>query len=370
MPVFSKHPIRIEPYFGYRSQTKLYISGRALRSGKAGFEVGGRWQAMRTMIAQFASREVANLPVTLEIACPKGAERRHSSITDTEGFVRFEIDLDDWQFPAQPTWEAVSLHWHNDTLAQSISGHVLAPGKGTPLGVISDIDDTIIETGITGNVRAVLRNWQRVLAQLPEERLQVPDADVFYSALGGKRVRETGSPKASGDHPSPNPPLTKRPFFYVSSSPWNLYSYLVAYKKARGLPLGPVALRDWGLNRETFGSSSHGAHKRHAIDKILATYPDMKFALIGDDTQGDLVAFSGISTDYPERIAAVFIRTAGDEFTPEEVAAKAAIEATGIPLWLGPDFATGKSFLAATGLDKDRDATHIVRTLNAGSRAN
>ncbi|GAA4642354.1 App1 family protein [Pontixanthobacter gangjinensis] len=362
---FSNHPVRVEPYFGYRSQTTLHVSGRALRSAKAKFAAGGRRQAMRTMISQFVSHEVPGLPVTLQLTCPKGAAHSHLATTDAEGFVRFEIELDDWRFPPAPTWEAVSLHWNDGASSQSVNGHVLAPGEGTQLGVISDIDDTIIETGITGNVRAILRNWKRVLAQMPEERAQVPDADIFYNALGGNAPPMPGLRRSSDEHPAP----TDRPFFYVSSSPWNLYSYLVAYKKVRGLPLGPIALRDWGLNRETFGSGSHGAHKRRAIEKILATYPAMQFALIGDDTQGDLTAFNGIVTDYPDRIAAIFIRTAGEQFSPEEALAKANIEASEVPLWLGPDFSTGEEFLNATGLDKDSDATHIVETIESKLKA-
>ncbi len=359
MPFLPTSSVRIQPYFGYRNRERLHIIARALRSRVGEFERRGRWRAAKTMLSQFASHEVAELPVELEIARPGRESHRHQGLTDKEGFVHFDIRLDpERDYADDPQWETVVFHWKNGAKAQSIDGHVLAPGTATGLAVISDIDDTIIETGITGNFRAVLRNWRRLLVEMPEERILVPGADVFYNALGGGEVlakRET--------HVGERQPATHRPFFYVSSSPWNLFSYLVTYIRERGLPLGPIMLRDWGFNRATFGSSSHGAHKRAAIEDILATYPEFKFALIGDDSQGDLTAFGKIAVDNPESVRAVFIRKVGDAMSPKELAAKQALEAAGIPLWLGDDYATGHGFLAATGLLADEEATAIVETV-------
>ncbi|MGB3740247.1 MAG: phosphatase domain-containing protein, partial [Pontixanthobacter sp.] len=229
MPFSRTTPIRLQPYFGYRSGSRLRISARALRSGKARFASGGRWQAMRTMIAQFASREVADLPVRLEIAREGQPHLHHEAATDDEGFVHFDVPIDDWAMPVSPEWEVVALHWTDDGVHHSVEGHVLVPGDTTPLAVISDIDDTIIETGITGDIRAVLRNWKRVLAQMPDERIAVPGVDGFYGALGGALPNDS----ASDDVGKHMPAAMDRPFFYVSSSPWNLYSYLVAYMRLK-----------------------------------------------------------------------------------------------------------------------------------------
>ena len=188
---------------------------------------------------------------------------------------------------------------------------MLAPGAVTKLAVISDIDDTIVETGITGGPKSVAKNWRRVLAELPDERIAVPGSDVFYGALGGGAV--LAEPGGAGVRHT----ATHRPFFYVSSSPWNLFSYLVAFQQSRNLPLGPLLLRDWGLNRATFGSGSHGEHKRAAIEGLLAFYPEMRFALIGDDTQGDLPAYADAVRHFPGRVVAVFIRTGSGPLSPE-----------------------------------------------------
>jgi phosphatidate phosphatase APP1 len=359
MALLLSPPLRLQPYFGYRSRDRLVLSARALRSGKPGFERRGRLQAMRTMLAQFASREEASVHVTLEMEVA-GLPIRHEAETDREGFVRFDIALDPpFDLPPHPAWEIVALRWFNLEGPQCVEAHVLAPGTDSRLAVISDIDDTIIETGITGGVRAMARNWRRILAELPEDRIAVPGADMFYGALGGGQLLPAGELR-----PERRIPATHRPFFYVSSSPWNLFAYLVAFQRAKGLPLGPLLLRDWGFDRATFGSGSHGLHKGAAIDAILAMYPELRFALIGDDTQGDLPAYAHAVERNTGRIAAIFIRTtAAHDLSPEELAGKATIEAAGVPLWLGDSFAVGQDFLAAAGFTPGGETEQIVRAV-------
>ncbi|MEP2236395.1 MAG: phosphatase domain-containing protein [Alteripontixanthobacter sp.] len=359
MALFSNSATRIQPYFGYRNGETLWITARALRSGKPKFENRGRLQAFRTMLSQFASREVAGLTVRMEIE-QAGCEETHifEAETDVEGFVNFAVPLPGgWPMPDHTSWEVVALHWRSEGEDHCVEGHILVPGSSRNLAVISDIDDTIIETGITGGLRQILRNWRRVLAELPEERLAVPGSDTFYGALGGGNVLG-----AQDVHLGERLNATHRAFFYISSSPWNLFSYLVTFQKMRGLPLGPLMLRDWGLDRETLGSSSHGAHKRRSMEKILAAFPDMRFALIGDDTQGDLTAYADVVADYPQRIAAIFIRSAGEALSSQEIAAKATIEAAGVPFWFGESYNIGQGFLRAAGLSNESEAAKIVET--------
>jgi phosphatidate phosphatase APP1 len=367
MALFPPAPVRLQPFFGHRSETRLTITARALRVGRPGDDVfarRGRLQAMRTMLAQFASREVPGLAVRLELRNQEGTTIERHAVTDQEGYVRFDVPLDPpWPLPRDPAWEVACFHWLTPAGAQCVEGHVLAPGSVTRLAVVSDIDDTIMETGITGGPRAIARNWRRVLAELPDDRIAVPGADVFFGALGGGAV--LAEPGGAGTRHA----ATHRPFFYISSSPWNLFSYLVAFQQSRGLPLGPLLLRDWGLNRATLGDESHGAHKRAALDALLSFYPEMRFALIGDDTQGDLPAYADTVQANPGRVAAVFIRTGAGPLSPEELAGRAMIEAAGVPLWLGDDYATGNDFLRANGISNTGETAQIVGAVNEAAKA-
>lgn len=361
MPLFPTRPLRIQPYFGHRSRSRLVLSARALRMGESNFGKQGTLAAIGTMLGQFISHEVEGVDVSLVVHGKDGPILERTMASDSEGFVHFDVPLEpEWDLPEHPAWEVVHLHWNAPDGVNEVEAHVLAPGADGKLAVISDIDDTIIETGVTGGIGSVVQNLDRVFAQMPGQRTVVPGAATFYSELGNG---STASEKP--DRPSERLTATKRPFFYVSSSPWNLFSYLVAIQQMRGLPLGPIKLRDWGLNRSTFGKSSHGGHKVAAIAEIIEMYPDMRFALIGDDTQGDLPAFGHAAKQFPGQIAGVFMRTVSAEvLSPEEEQAVAAIREADIPLWLGEDYETGLKFLRANGFTPSGETQQIVKTVD------
>ncbi|MEZ5744735.1 MAG: phosphatase domain-containing protein [Sphingomonadaceae bacterium] len=343
---FLAAPPRLKPYFGYRNEHHLVISARALRGREADWDRRTTFAKMRRLWRAFASREVPELVMSLEARNGERIERAVAT-TGSEGFCHFTLTLEDgWPLPARSEWETVTLRWSAHGEPQEATGLVLAPGTDHALGIISDVDDTILETG----AHDLLRNWRRVLAQMPAEREPVPGSVELYAHLGGT---------AAGAHF----PASERPFFYVSSSPWNLFDYLVAFKKAHGLPFGPMMLRDWGFNRATLGSSSHGAHKTAAIGSILDFYPERRFALIGDSTQADAEAFAAAVAAHPGRVAGVLLRKApGASVSPAEETALAEIEASKVPVWLGESYSLDRDFLRRLGLASDHDAQTVLDT--------
>lgn len=352
MPLF-RHPARVRPYFGYRNANRVVLTARALRMRDAEWEFPTAVHKLAAMLRQFASQEVPGIAITLEIKGEGGAVQTYTETTDEEGFVHFDVEAGaGTRSQEDPSWELARLRWENRDGPRSADAFILAPGDTHNLAVISDIDDTIIETG-AGDL---LRNWRRVLAQMPGDREAVPGAARFYRRLSGEEV---GSAL----------PATRRPFFYISSSPWNLFDYLVAFQKLHKLPQGPILLRDWDLSRATFGSSGHKAHKASAIDGLIEFYPGMRFALIGDNTQTDALAYAEVVTKHPGRIAAVFIRQApGADLGAEEQAAFEAIRAAGVQLWTGSSYEIGEDFLVTLGFSAGGETTQIVHTIeDAGS---
>ena len=363
-PLSRKGPVRVQPFFGYRNAQRIALTTRAIRAREPVFKARSFWRDFATMLGQYNSKEVAGLPVTLEFESGDGRTVSQQVVTDADGYARFDLALDPECTPAERTgWEQAIVRWPMpDGSHHSATAHILTPGTHTQVGIISDIDDTILETGVT-SFRKIVRNWKRVMATMPSERTLVPDAPDFYAALGGG---PTPTDEAIG---SLKPEARVRPVFYVSSSPWNLFSYLVTFKRERKLPLGPVMLRDWGWNRETLGKSGHGSHKRRAIETILNTFPKLKFALIGDDTQKDLAAFGSIASDFPGRIAAVFIRSvSGDPLTDEELHAIDIIEKAGVPFWTGNDYREAKGFLRGAGLELKGGVKKLVRAATEGPK--
>lgn len=347
------HAARVRPYFGYRNETRLRLTARALRMREPDWEQGGTARKLAAMFGQFASNEVPDLRVTLEVECEAGEVRTFDATSNAEGFLHFDIEVGSGtKSRDDPSWELARLRWENRDSPQQVDAHILAPGEIDKLAVVSDIDDTIIETG-AGDL---VRNWRRVLAQMPGDREAVPGAADFYNRLSGRSVGTSS-------------PATRRPFFYVSSSPWNLFDYLVAFQKLHKLPQGPIFMRDWGFDRATLGSGGHGAHKATAIAELLSFYPDMRFALIGDSTQADAMAYAEVVREFPGRVAAVFIRHApGADIGPEEEAALAAIRAAGVQLWSGGRYDVGDDFLATIGYTSGGETTRIVQAIETVGR--
>ncbi|MEZ5226196.1 MAG: phosphatase domain-containing protein [Acidimicrobiales bacterium] len=164
--------------------------------------------------------------------------------------------------------------------------------------VISDIDDTILSNGAGNVARTVLQT----IAGSHLTRRPIDGAPELY-----RRLTTIGAPAA--------PPC---PVFYVSSSPWNLFDFLTAFMDHHGFPVGPLLLRDLGLNRSTFGGA-HGAHKVSGIAAILDAAPNADVVLIGDTSQQDAMAFSTTIIDHLDRVTAAYLRDVGDESKTNEV---------------------------------------------------
>jgi phosphatidate phosphatase APP1 len=133
--------------------------------------------------------------------------------------------------------------------------------------------------------------------------------------------------------------------FYVSKSPWNLFAPIVEYLEVQGLPLGPVLLRDFGLRPEK-------EHKRKALEDILATYPKLKFILIGDSGENDPEIYAGLVQRDPSRIRAIYIRSVSQD--PTRIAAIERlikeVAKTGCQLVLAPQAEPAAAHAAAEGL--------------------
>ena len=75
-----------------------------------------------------------------------------------------------------------------------------------------------------------------------------------------------------------------------------------------------LLLRKVGLDRQSFASEEHGAHKIREIEDILATSEPARAVLFGDSSQLDAAAYAEIIDRHPDRIAAAYLRdVAGTE---------------------------------------------------------
>jgi phosphatidate phosphatase APP1 len=174
-------------------------------------------------------------------------------------------------------------------LENRFPGEMLIPSESSKFGVISDIDDTLLETGVVSKLK-----WKVLVNSLfkhAENRMAFAGAATIYSKL---------HQGISGEEANP--------IFYVSNSPWNLYRYLEYFLKHNNFPKGPILLRDF---RTPFDKTKKRkvSHKEHEIKNIIKTYPNMEFVLIGDAGEHDIDIYLDVVKHYPDRIKAIYIRT-------------------------------------------------------------
>ena len=153
---------------------------------------------------------------------------------------------------------------------------VRVPSADACFGIVSDVDDTILQTGVQRVVRMIVQTFTgSSLTRTP-----FPGAAELYQDL------------AAGVNP----------VFYVSSSPWNLYTFLVGLPAHRGFPLGPVLLRD------LLGTWRGREQKHDRIREVLDLHPELSFVLLGDSGEHDPAIYADIVREHPGRILAVYIR--------------------------------------------------------------
>ena len=281
----------ITPYMGFGNAEKILMRGRVLedKGFRDSTETDSRWRNLKNSYRRFGTDEVPNARVK---AFFQNTEKE--VITDREGYFDLEmnshdpLDLNLWHDIELELLEPIS----EDNDEVKTNGQILIPPDTAKFGVISDIDDTILKTNVRNKFKMILTT---VLSNA-HTRVPFEGVAAFYQAL------QKG---VSGDE--------NNPIFYVSSSPYNLYTLLVKFLKLQEIPLGPIFLKDFGTHTP-FISGDHKTHKIENIKSVLETYTEMQFILIGDNSEQDPEIYKQIVKDYPERIRTIYIRKVNDEF--------------------------------------------------------
>lgn len=289
---FKKDPIHIVPFRSYGTQNHLYAKGRALEDENIDLSKKGFFNLLWNTYKRFETDLITETPLILTLSDGRKIETK----TDNQGY--FLVD--------QAIKNIVPLLDENGCLPYEVSfderfisqqiqsenrfkGEVYIPSQEAKFGVISDVDDTIIHTGLTSRFK-----WQvakNTVFKRAEKRIPLEGAADFYQKLQkGKSSNECN------------------PIFYVSHGPWNLYSYLELFLEKNNFPKGPILLRDF-VNPFAKKYKPEKPQKQTEILNILKTYPKLPFILIGDSGEHDPDIYIEIAEAHPERILAIYMRS-------------------------------------------------------------
>ncbi|TXK73888.1 phosphatase domain-containing protein [Mesonia sp. HuA40] len=274
----------IQSFSGYAFADGLRVTGRVLNHKPRNSKTDNSPYAWQASFANFNTYEVENVQVTLwfngkPVAC---------CLTNSEGYYYFEVQML-WEEAKekQTKWLPYKIQCEYQKLAQEKKCWFFQPNSNFDYGIISDIDDTLIHTGVNSFFK-----WELIknsIFTLAEERVPINSASKFYQAL---RAQSTD---------------VDRPFFYLSNSPFNLYSYLQVFLRIHKFPKGVLLLRDFpNLWRQMFNQEK--PHKQKEILRILNAFQDKTFVLIGDSGEHDPSIYTEIAQVYPDRITAILLR--------------------------------------------------------------
>jgi phosphatidate phosphatase APP1 len=333
-------PLCIIAYRGFGTARSLHVRARVLERFGLGALRGGPTilQTMMHSLRRFSTDEVPNALVRV----------RYGGVTieargDEEGYVDVDFPLERPP-PAGELWHRVEI----ELVAPKARGQgevieiapVLVPPPGARFAVVSDVDDTIIRS----DAYRFVRHARAMLLEQAAGREPFAGAAALYRAL------EAG--------PSGRP---QNPIFYASSSPTNVYDLFDEILLEHGFPAGPIFLKDFGVNEETLFKAEHGQHKGQVIGRLITTYPELPFVLVGDSGQEDAAIYRELVRSHPGRVAAVFIRDVREKRRAAVEALAAEVRGEGVGMWLVRDSAEMAEHARRAGFIDDGAAARVRR---------
>jgi phosphatidate phosphatase APP1 len=266
---------RIEPYVGHGGAEGVVVRGRVVDDPPPSEAVEGEGitAAFRRTVRGFLTDELPGVPLRVTVA-----GLVVETVTDSDGYflVRLHPDPDKLVSPWTSGSVELGAPYRGLTGTHLTPLEVRVPGPEARFGILSDIDDTILETGVQRIGHMIRRTISgSALTRTPFHGA----ADLYFDLAAGVN-----------------------PVFYVSSSPWNLHSFLVAFLRHRGFPMGAVLLRD------LLGTRAGREQKIDRIREVLEAHASLPFVLIGDSGEKDPEIYADVVQTYPGRIRAVYIR--------------------------------------------------------------
>lgn len=235
--------------------------------------------------------------------------KKISTTSSEEGFFKF-----DWkdEAPFEFGWFPVKVTARRQgaTIATSI-GRILIPHP-TQYIVISDIDDTFL----VSHSAHMAKRLKVLFTQNARSRKPFDSVVKHYQLLS----------YAATDKSTPNP------FFFVSSSEWNLYEYILEFTAVNKMPRGIFLLSQLkGLSELLKTGQNNHMTKFTRIARIMEAYPHQRVILLGDSSQQDPVIYQSIVEHFPKQVHAVYIRDVFEKKFEEVQQVVATMQQAGVP---------------------------------------
>lgn len=276
-------------YRGYANKNELVVFGHIVEKYPSGDHKYTRkgFRYARTILQLFSVKTVPHLRVVLRVG-NLTAETR----AEADGYFRFQIPFKE---PLQGGWHPYEVDVNDEVNGRKLfitkQEEFFLPYESS-YGIISDIDDTFL----ISHSRRSFKKLFVLLSRNVQARKPFVDVVRHYQllSLAGDKIPQNNA----------------NIFFYVSSSEWNLYDMIVRFAELNGLPKAVLKLKKIKSGLDDFvmtGGGSHD-HKLNKIQNIIDFYPELRFILLGDDSQQDPEIYEEICNMFPTNVKAVYLR--------------------------------------------------------------
>ena len=289
---------KILPYLGFGNEEYVYLRGQVMEDKGLATpdDEQNKWQNARAMFKRYTSNETPRVQLRISF-------QGHATLAQTDPQGYFSLQLKNREpYKHGNEWQEVKIELLDRVTKQqglvSATGEVLIAGEKNNLGIISDVDDTILVSRAT----KIYKKLKLMLFKNARTRLPFEGVAAFYRAL------------YHGTDPS-----LINPIFYVSSSSWKLFDLLQDFCKLQGIPKGPFLLRDSRMDQFKLVTSLHEGHKLMQVKRIMGMYPYMQFILVGDSGQKDAEIYTEVTRRYPGRVKTIYIRNVSGRERAEEI---------------------------------------------------
>lgn len=276
----------LQLYRGYANDEELVVFGHLFKSwapDKYQSDKKGFKHAF-SVLHMFRISPLKNVSVRLRFKDIDVTTR-----TMDDGFFRFNVP---YKNDLKSGWHTYEITCNPEEEEYGIieKAEFLKPFE-SELSIISDIDDTFLISH-SGNI---FKKLYVMLARNVNSRKTFEDVVRHYQSLSTSGHNEEGN---------------RNSFFYVSSSEWNLYNFIVQFAKLQELPKAVIKLKSIKTGITDFlrtGGGNHD-HKFIKIKDIISFYPQQSYVLLGDDSQQDAYIYERICKMFPMNIRAVYLR--------------------------------------------------------------
>lgn len=275
--------VKVEPLYAFGNEETVFVKGRAIeayRQSKPSPRKNPFINILAT-IRRYAGNSVVDAKVEVTYQ-----EITRTVTSDSEGV--FEVIFQSIDLTFDQDEHVVFRFVNEEGLIPEEPENVvkvLRYPSDHPLGIISDIDDTVLISHAT----QIGKKFWLSISKNAYTRRPFPGVSELYRMLTN---------------------FGENPVFYVSSSDWSLSNLIEDFLEYRNLPSGPLLLKDLHVNLSNIWKSGGGSHshKESKIQLLMDLYPGMQFVLIGDSGQHDPEIYASLIQRNPRRVRTVYIR--------------------------------------------------------------